>query len=184
MEGSPLGRTHDGGGHEALHHIPGEPLPQAPAAPVTGRRGGTRCGASFPPSASEQESRLGVRSFERPAGARVRNELVRRENLLDDSCQSVMTHPHSLPRTMSPRRLPRAIAWQTAPAYSILLSRGMVGQSDARSGCQVVWTTDPCYSFDVRNELVRWDDLLDAQCQNVWPDPCYSAQGRTSSRRT
>jgi len=31
--GAPLGRTHDGGGHEALHHIPGDGY-RRPAARV------------------------------------------------------------------------------------------------------------------------------------------------------
>ena len=59
MEGSPLGRNHDGGRHEALHHIPGDDY-RRPAAHVPGRKVVGR-GAELRSIGDSRKGRLGVR---------------------------------------------------------------------------------------------------------------------------
>ena len=65
MKGAPLGRDHDGsGGHEALHHIPGDDY-RRPAARVTGRKVVGR-GAELLPDGDSRKSRNGgAEAFER-----------------------------------------------------------------------------------------------------------------------
>jgi hypothetical protein len=59
-----MGRSHDGGGHEALHHIPGDDY-RRPAARVTGRRVAGR-GAELCSIGDSRKSRNGVaEAFER-----------------------------------------------------------------------------------------------------------------------
>jgi hypothetical protein len=108
MEGSPLGRNHDGGGHEALHHIPGDDY-RRPAARVTGRKVAGRGAELLPDGDSRKCRNGGAEAFVRADAARVRNELVRCDLLLGCRLARFIT----LPLSCDPSRAPHSFGPET-----------------------------------------------------------------------
>jgi len=90
-----LGRTHDGGGHEALHHIPGDDY-RRQAARVTGRQWWDGARSIFN-RRKPQGLGWGCGGFLDGNEPRVRNELVGSHLLLGGRCQFVMTDPYLIP---------------------------------------------------------------------------------------